>query len=894
VPAPAVKQPDPAPVPSPAPAPEAKKEDLSVQRKAESSAPVLTGSAGVDSVLRSSGRPLDRATRRDMETRIGFDFSRVRIHTDDRAAESAKSLSAHAYTVGSNVVFAPGRFSPQTTEGRHLLAHELTHVVQQTAHQTDSPGRAHPAIRPAPSHVQRLWGIDLPDVKGWLLDKLHNVKGYKLFCLVIGEDLITGEDVDRSAGNLVEAVLDLFPGGGVILEKLKAVASALDKAYQWLLAELRKLGLNKDYFWDLLNKLVDSIEILHPVESWDRVVDVFSEPYHKLVQLASDIVSKAFDIILEAALSAFGETGRKVYAFLQKAGRVFLQIAKHPIDFAMNLLAAVKLGFKNFGLNILDHLKEGFKIWLFDELAIKGVTMPTEFTFGSMLKLVLQVLGLTYDQLRPQLVEKLGEPAVYFFETSAKVLTRIQKEGFSAVKEMIVERASSIYDSLIGALKDWVFVTLVKGGLELIANLSNPLGELIEAVRSVYETVQFIIEKASQLADLINSVVDALADIVDGKIEPAANKVEQSLARSIPLLLRFFAGQLHITGIGKTIRDIIDKIRKPIREVIGKVLDFIVDKAKGLWEAGKEAFLNRLDSIKQWWTKPKKFTHDGEEHSIVLEGDPQNPDIIVKSRPNPLGQYLVDIGVDEKNPKYKAIMKAAKKIKWTQGPMNKATGAPPEKADGAAPSENIGALEKGNKDFEDLRALMDGLEAVKDRPKSTVKYGGKNSFETGISVDAFLSSNHDVGSKPESYDPPIMKPLIPLKKINSREVYVKGHLLSMRLGGKGEWENMMPITNKANQLMEGGVEGKLVAGIGKGRYYHYTVATEYDSAALPDPPTAEESKKRLKKISWEVKAAKPDETDKTKLVEDTKEKPKDDSGSDLVMSRTEVVPTALD
>ena len=66
-----------------------------------------------------------------MEPRFGRDFSRVRVHADTRAADSARAVAARAYTVGSDVVFGPGEYAPATTAGRHLIAHELAHVVQQ-------------------------------------------------------------------------------------------------------------------------------------------------------------------------------------------------------------------------------------------------------------------------------------------------------------------------------------------------------------------------------------------------------------------------------------------------------------------------------------------------------------------------------------------------------------------------------------------------------------------------------------------------------------------------------------------------------------------------------------------------------------------------------------------
>jgi hypothetical protein len=86
----------------------------------------VTVPAIVDDVLRSPGRALDGATRAQMEARFGHDFARVRIHTDVQADESARAVSAHAYTVGDHVVFASGR-----TPRGPLLAHELAHVVQQ-------------------------------------------------------------------------------------------------------------------------------------------------------------------------------------------------------------------------------------------------------------------------------------------------------------------------------------------------------------------------------------------------------------------------------------------------------------------------------------------------------------------------------------------------------------------------------------------------------------------------------------------------------------------------------------------------------------------------------------------------------------------------------------------
>jgi predicted chitinase len=111
---------------------ECDEERFSLQRQvAGQRAPAATPPI-VNQVLRSPGQSLDSNIRAFMESRFGHDFSQVRVHADSRASDSARAVGAMAYTVGKDVVFQTGHYSPQTDAGRRLLAHELTHVVQQS------------------------------------------------------------------------------------------------------------------------------------------------------------------------------------------------------------------------------------------------------------------------------------------------------------------------------------------------------------------------------------------------------------------------------------------------------------------------------------------------------------------------------------------------------------------------------------------------------------------------------------------------------------------------------------------------------------------------------------------------------------------------------------------
>ena len=112
-----------------------KNEEVVIQRKPAASDANMPSQnpVHVSSVVSSGGRPLDNDTRRFFEPRMQRDFSSVRVHTNTLADRSSSALDAEAYTIGSHIVFANGRYAPHSSQGKHLLAHELTHVAQQSS-----------------------------------------------------------------------------------------------------------------------------------------------------------------------------------------------------------------------------------------------------------------------------------------------------------------------------------------------------------------------------------------------------------------------------------------------------------------------------------------------------------------------------------------------------------------------------------------------------------------------------------------------------------------------------------------------------------------------------------------------------------------------------------------
>lgn len=122
-----------------------------LQRAASKEEPIGRAPAPVHEMLHEAGQPLDASTRAYMEPRFGYNFGQVRIHTNRRAAEAAQAINALAYTTGNTIVFGHSQYAPETRAGRTLLAHELTHIVQQDQ---ASPGEAL-TIGPASDHLEQ-------------------------------------------------------------------------------------------------------------------------------------------------------------------------------------------------------------------------------------------------------------------------------------------------------------------------------------------------------------------------------------------------------------------------------------------------------------------------------------------------------------------------------------------------------------------------------------------------------------------------------------------------------------------------------------------------------------------------------------------------------------------
>ncbi|BDI30383.1 hypothetical protein CCAX7_24340 [Capsulimonas corticalis] len=226
-------------------------------RAGEGSAVTEDAAPLVQSVVGSTGQPLDTATREFMEPRFGHDFSRVRIHADTQASRSAEAVSARAYAIGPDIAFRSGEYQPGTSEGKRLLAHELTHTIQQGAalrqvmrdpNFTPAPANTSPASAPPPASApaanvpasaktvtykgHTLYGD--PAAAKTMIDKMLATDGYKT-TLEFLDDLstLTTRDADFNAAFKPEQNTE----ANLCVNTTAGVRASVVKAHEDLLTE---------------------------------------------------------------------------------------------------------------------------------------------------------------------------------------------------------------------------------------------------------------------------------------------------------------------------------------------------------------------------------------------------------------------------------------------------------------------------------------------------------------------------------------------------------------------------------------------------------------------------------------------------------------------------------
>ncbi|WP_245153489.1 DUF4157 domain-containing protein [Chlorobaculum sp. 24CR] len=679
------------------------KADDKLQRKEAGG--VGAASSSVQSAISgkmTGGQPMSSEVRGFMEPRFNADFSTVRIHNDPEAASLNNQLSARAFTHKNHIFFSRDQYQPGTSGGKQLLAHELTHTIQQ-GHAVQRSPQVSTTATPPP--VQRL-GVQ--DALDYFADKAANIPGFTMLTVIIGFNPINQRSVNRSAANILRAMVEMVPGGHMISQALDN-HGIFNRVGAWAEQQFATLGDIGSDIVSGLRRFIDSLswrDIFDLGGVWDRAKAIFTAPIRRLISFATSLVSQILGFIREAILrplaalaegtrgydllkallgqdpitgeavprtpdtliggfmkligqeeiwenikkgnavarawawfqgtlagllgfarsipqkiiqtlssltimdlvtvvGAFRKIGGAflgiaaefgswalgqvislleilfsvvapgVLPYLKKAKGAFVTILKNPIGFVGNLVRAAKLGFQRFAGNIVKHLKTALIKWLVGPLADAGVYIPKSFSLMEIVKLVLSVLGLTWQNIRTKLVKIIPEPVLAGLEKTAGVLVTLVKEGPAAAWQQIKGELNELKGQLVAQVTQMVSVEIVKAAVMKLVSMINPAGAVVQAIIAIYNTISFFIEKARQIAAVVASFVDSIAAIASGQVNAAATKVEQTLANTLTVVISFLAKFVGLGGIPKKLVGIVQKVRKPIDKGLDKIVAWL-------------------------------------------------------------------------------------------------------------------------------------------------------------------------------------------------------------------------------------------------------------------------------------------------------------------------------
>ncbi|WP_010521970.1 eCIS core domain-containing protein [Aquimarina agarivorans] len=712
-----------------------------VQAKSEES----TTSSNLESQLNSSkggGSSLPSATQESMGSAMGADFSGVRVHTDSNAVQMNQDLGAQAFTHGSDIYFNEGKYNTNTTAGNHLLAHELTHTVQQGAAIQTKPQRYQHTQPKVQGVFGRLWnaaksvgrtawngvkkvgntvvktvskGVD------WILGKispiLKRIPGYTLLTVILGKDIITGDAVLRDGPNLIKGFIGLIPGGHDLWAKLEK-SNMITKAFGWLDGQIAQLGLSWASIKTAFKTAVSSLsigDVFSPIEAFNtKIKPIFASIFANILTLAKKVVKKVAEFILEGFLRLAGPMGAKVMEILRKAGDTFWTIVGNPIVFIHNLVKAVGGGIRRFATNIRKHLIGGLTSWLTGVMGDLPIQMPQAFDVKGVLHLGLQVLGVTWQNIRHKLVKRVGEPLVKAAETGVTIVQKLVNEGPMGLWEMIKEKAAEIKQSIMEGIRNWVITRVVQQGIIKLLSFLNPAGILLEAAKAIYNAVTFFVNNWQRISDFVNSVFSSIGKIAIGNITAASAFIEKAMAGGIPIILNFISRMIGLGGIGKAIQNVLQKIRKPIDKIVRKVIDFVEKRVRSLYRKGKMKVKEGVTSFFQWWKHKKHFmAKDGSSHKLYFKGDGENAKLMVAS----FNGDTVENTITTKKQEFKDL-KGQQRIEFDNAIKTVLTKIPDIEKDQAGLRKNKGILKRTKrpvKQKEYLDKIKKGAAILKNR-----------------------------------------------------------------------------------------------------------------------------------------------------------------------------------
>lgn len=553
------------------------------------------------------GAALAPAVQQSMASAFQADFSGVRIHTDTRAAQLSTDIGARAFTYGSDIYFNENQYDATSTDGRFLLAHELTHTVQQGA-------AVRRAVQPSVGvpTVQAFSFSVIDEAIDWLLKYVNPdaIPGYSLLSVIINYDIFRRRRVEMTAENLVKGLLELVPVFGMLLFNLLQEHQVIGRAFGWVKGELGRLNLTTDR---LKNTLQAAWEEIHLDDGIDANLEVLKKHF---VALKNDVVS-----------------------FAESIKNQLLTMLKEALASVLNKLAIDKIAAYPLFTKIVGY----------DPIAGKEVSAPLEEILSDFLDLIGKktereemekrgTIKKTADWLRSKLAQFLG----LLTQVRALVAHLWEAFSFESLRDPIGTLTGLVNEAKTVIKNVWNFATEV--ALTVLKFIKDALLGLLKAHANQlpgYHLLTVILEKDPVTNQPVErnavNLIGGFIDLVAGPEKFAEIKQSGAIEKMIAWLEGAIAKfQITWEGIKKLFTDIwnsftINDLINPIgafvrvvgqfREPIGRLVAFVVEVVKKVIYTALQLMNFPFDLIDQIVAKAMQAYEDIKRDPMAFLGN---------------------------------------------------------------------------------------------------------------------------------------------------------------------------------------------------------------------------------------------------------------------------------